>query len=288
MRGSGSGEDRRHDFWSSRQAATGPTAARRTSLAAKRDAAQRTSALISNRFGGGLANAVAATRRRKARDGHPDRRALHRHELVAGRHGRRSRDRRAARADEPDRWPRTAAGGHPLHAAATVPAGAAHSGLDQRCRSGVARSAVSRWVRRDLSGLGLVRYCSARSRARGELGQREHSWMRSPALQRLTIIARARSPPASLRFGQLRQHHRHRLDGGGNRRINATIHRIAVTCLRCHPETRDYIARQRAEGKSTKEAIRCLKRHLTRRLWHLLQIRAPPRLRRSHHRVIDI
>ncbi len=64
---------------------------------------------------------------------------------------------------------------------------------------------------------------------------------------------------------------RHRLDRGGNRQINATIHRIAVTRLRCHPETRDYIARKRAEGKSTKDAIRCLKRHLTRRIWQLLQ-----------------
>ena len=68
---------------------------------------------------------------------------------------------------------------------------------------------------------------------------------------------------------------RHRLDRGGNRQINATIHRIAVTRLRCHPETQDYIARKRAEGKSTKDAIRCLKRHLTRRIWHLLQTPAP-------------
>jgi transposase len=68
---------------------------------------------------------------------------------------------------------------------------------------------------------------------------------------------------------------RHRLDRGGNRQINATIHRIAVTRLRCHAETQDYIARKRAEGKSTKEAIRCLKRHLARRLWHLLQTTGP-------------
>ena len=68
---------------------------------------------------------------------------------------------------------------------------------------------------------------------------------------------------------------RHRLDRGGNRQINATIHRIAVTRLRCHAETKDYIARKRAEGKSTKDAIRCLKRHLTRRIWHLLQTPAP-------------
>ena len=70
---------------------------------------------------------------------------------------------------------------------------------------------------------------------------------------------------------------RHRLDRGGNRQINAAIHRIAVTRLRCHPETQDYIARKRAEGKSTKEAIRCLKRHLARRIWHLLQPPHPDR-----------
>src|SRR5215204_558110 len=68
---------------------------------------------------------------------------------------------------------------------------------------------------------------------------------------------------------------RHRLDRGGNRQLNTTIHRIALTRARCHPETRDYIARKRAEGKTGLEAMRCLKRHLTRRIWHLLQ---PPAL----------
>jgi transposase len=64
---------------------------------------------------------------------------------------------------------------------------------------------------------------------------------------------------------------RHRLDRGGNRQINTAIHRVAVTRARCHPETRDYLNRKRSEGKSTTEAIRCLKRHLARRVWHLLQ-----------------
>jgi transposase len=64
---------------------------------------------------------------------------------------------------------------------------------------------------------------------------------------------------------------RHRLDRGGNRQINAAIHRVAVTRARCHPETRAYLERKRSEGKSTKEAIRCLKRHLARHVWHLLQ-----------------
>ncbi len=68
---------------------------------------------------------------------------------------------------------------------------------------------------------------------------------------------------------------RHRLDRGGNRQINAAIHRIAITRARCHPETRDYIARKRAEGKTTREATRCLKRHLARRIWHLLQPPSP-------------
>jgi transposase len=67
---------------------------------------------------------------------------------------------------------------------------------------------------------------------------------------------------------------RQRLDQGGNRQINAALHRIIVTRARCHPATQNYIARRRAEGKSTREAIRCLKRYLTRHVWRLLQ---PPR-----------
>jgi transposase len=70
---------------------------------------------------------------------------------------------------------------------------------------------------------------------------------------------------------------RHRLDRGGNRQVNAAIHRIAVTRARCHPETRDYVARKTAEGKTTREAIRCLKRHLARRIWHLLRTPLPVR-----------
>ncbi len=70
---------------------------------------------------------------------------------------------------------------------------------------------------------------------------------------------------------------RHRLDRGGNRQLNTAIHRIAVTRARCHPETKDYIARKRAEGKTHREAIRCLKRHLARRIWHLLQTPHPAR-----------
>ena len=64
---------------------------------------------------------------------------------------------------------------------------------------------------------------------------------------------------------------RQRLDQGGNRQINAAPHRVIVTRARCHHATQDYIARRRAEGKSTRKAIRCLKRHLARHVWRLLQ-----------------
>ena len=64
---------------------------------------------------------------------------------------------------------------------------------------------------------------------------------------------------------------RHRLDQGGNRQINAALHRVIVTRARCHQPTRDYIERRRREGKSTREAIRCLKRYLARHVWRLLQ-----------------
>ena len=70
---------------------------------------------------------------------------------------------------------------------------------------------------------------------------------------------------------------RQRLDRGGNRQINAALHRVIVTRARCHPETRNYIARRRSEGKSTREAIRCLKRYLARRVWRLLQPPTPSR-----------
>jgi transposase len=68
---------------------------------------------------------------------------------------------------------------------------------------------------------------------------------------------------------------RQRLDQGGNRQINAALHRVIVTRARCHQPTRDYIDRRRREGKSTREATRCLKRYLARRVWHLLQPAGP-------------
>jgi transposase len=64
---------------------------------------------------------------------------------------------------------------------------------------------------------------------------------------------------------------RHRLDRGGNRQLNCALHRLAVNKGRYDPRTAAYLARKQTEGKSRREALRCLKRHLARRVWHLLQ-----------------
>lgn len=64
---------------------------------------------------------------------------------------------------------------------------------------------------------------------------------------------------------------RFRLNRRGNRRLNCALHRIAVTQLRMHPPAQDYLARKRAEGKGTREALRCLKRHLARLVWRTLR-----------------
>lgn len=64
---------------------------------------------------------------------------------------------------------------------------------------------------------------------------------------------------------------RHRLDRGGNRKLNCALHRIAVTQGRFHEPAGTYLARKEAEGKSRMEALRCLKRFLARRVWQALR-----------------
>jgi transposase len=63
---------------------------------------------------------------------------------------------------------------------------------------------------------------------------------------------------------------RHRLDPGGNRQLNHAFHMLALTKILHDPRTAVYIAKQRRNGKTNKEAIRSLKRHLVRRVYHLL------------------
>lgn len=64
--------------------------------------------------------------------------------------------------------------------------------------------------------------------------------------------------------------HRHRLNRGGDRQANAALHRIALTRMQQDPRTQDYVARKRADGKGSKEILRCLKRAIAREVFTLL------------------
>ena len=70
---------------------------------------------------------------------------------------------------------------------------------------------------------------------------------------------------------------RHRLDRGGDRQLNRALHTILLSRRVHHPPTRAYITRRTNEGKTTRDAIRCLKRYLARHLYRLLEA-TPQRL----------
>jgi len=63
---------------------------------------------------------------------------------------------------------------------------------------------------------------------------------------------------------------RHRLNRLGDRQLNRALHIIAVTRMRCHPQTLAYVQRRRAEGKTDQEIRRCLKRYLARHHYRTL------------------
>jgi transposase len=64
---------------------------------------------------------------------------------------------------------------------------------------------------------------------------------------------------------------RYRLDRSGDRQLNRALHMILVTRRRTHPPTIAYIDRRIQDGKSRREANRCLKRYLARSLYRLLE-----------------
>jgi transposase len=68
---------------------------------------------------------------------------------------------------------------------------------------------------------------------------------------------------------------RYRLDRSGDRKLNRALHMILVTRKRTHPATIAYIERRVQEGKTRREANRCLKRYLARSLYRLLE-HGPP------------
>jgi len=63
---------------------------------------------------------------------------------------------------------------------------------------------------------------------------------------------------------------RHRLARGGNRQLNAALHRIAVTQIRLDGPGRDYYQRRLAMGNTKIEALRAMKRRLARVVFNAL------------------
>ncbi|GFG72270.1 IS110 family RNA-guided transposase [Mycolicibacter senuensis] len=68
---------------------------------------------------------------------------------------------------------------------------------------------------------------------------------------------------------------RHRLNRGGDRRLNRALTTIVIVRMRIHAPTRAYVARRRAEGRTTKEIMRSLKRYITRQLYRTLAAAHP-------------
>ena len=67
--------------------------------------------------------------------------------------------------------------------------------------------------------------------------------------------------------GELGKTERHRLNRGGDRRANRALYQIAVTRMSYDQRTKDYVGKRKRDGKSKKEAIRCLKRYIAREVF---------------------
>jgi len=63
----------------------------------------------------------------------------------------------------------------------------------------------------------------------------------------------------------------HRLNRGGDRALNRALHTVAITRMRCHPETRAYEIRRSGQGKTHRNIRRSIKRALARRLYRRIE-----------------
>jgi transposase len=142
----------------------------------------------------------------------------------------------------------------------------------------------------------LVRRCSELSRAANELERQLRALVKAQAPQLLALpgcgtltaakliaevagIDRFRSDAQLAKLAGVApldassgKQQRHRLNRKGNRQLNLALHRIAITQARVHSPARAYLARREAEGKTRKEALRALKRHVARRVHQLLSM----------------
>lgn len=67
---------------------------------------------------------------------------------------------------------------------------------------------------------------------------------------------------------------RHRLNHGGDRRLNQALHIAVITRMTHDPDTHTYVTRRTQEGRTTREIRRCLKRYLARHIYRTLNTTA--------------
>jgi hypothetical protein len=63
---------------------------------------------------------------------------------------------------------------------------------------------------------------------------------------------------------------RRRLNRGGDRQANSALYTIVLARLRWETRSRTYVERRIAEGKTRREAVRCLKRYVARELYVII------------------
>lgn len=64
---------------------------------------------------------------------------------------------------------------------------------------------------------------------------------------------------------------RHRINRSGDRQLNRALHTITLIRMRLDPATKTYVARRISEGKTSRDAQRCLKRAICRQLFKILE-----------------
>ena len=95
------------------------------------------------------------------------------------------------------------------------------------------------------------------------------SWSHAGRLRsEAAFAALAGTNPIPASSGQVT---RYRLNRSGDRQLNRALHTILLVRLRIDPDTRAYVARRTAEGKSRRDAKRCLRRVIARQLFRLLE-----------------
>jgi transposase len=126
---------------------------------------------------------------------------------------------------------------------------------DRELRSKLERASTARFSPlRQIEGVGPIVACAIVA----ELGRPRPGF----AEEQLAALA-AVSPLEASSAGAVR----HRLNRGGNRRLNMLLHVISLTQGRTYPPARSYLERRRSEGLTTREARRALKRNLVRRVF---------------------